>query len=152
MEDLHYHIRVLREDDRSSLLFLAEEVLRPLAEASGHPDRYHSDDLVERADVYVMVTAEPDGEIAGFVAVEDEAGDLLVRCLCVGPAFEAQRVGHQLLDWAEGLAYGRGLGNMRVHVPAADRASQRLYEGHSFVPRPAADRLEVIVMEKRLLR
>ena len=60
-------------------------------------------------------------------------------------------VGHQLLDWAEGLAYSRGLGNMRVHVPAADRASQRLYEGHSFVPRPAADRPEVIVMDKRLL-
>jgi GNAT superfamily N-acetyltransferase len=154
MEGLHRHIRALREDDRSSLLFLAEEVLRPLAEASGHPDRYQSDDLldlVERADVYVAVTGEADGEIAGFVAVEDEAGDLLVRCLCVGPAFEAQRVGHQLLDWAEGLAYSRGLGHMRVHVPAGDRASQRLYEGHSFVPRPAADRPEVIVMDKRLL-
>ena len=101
--------------------------------------------------MYVARPVEEEWLVAGFVALEDEAEDLVVRCLCVAPAFEAQRVAHQLLDWAEGLAYERSRRRIMAEVLRDDEPTQHLYRGHAFVPRPAADRPELIVMEKRLV-
>jgi ribosomal protein S18 acetylase RimI-like enzyme len=154
MEPLHCHIREMSRDEERDLLLLAREVLWLLAEGHGHPERYHDEqflELVERADVYVARPAEEDELVAGFVALEDEADDLVVRCLCVAPAFEAQRVAHQLLDWAEGLAYERSRRRIMAEVLRDDERTQHLYKGHAFVPTPAADRPELIVMEKRLV-
>jgi GNAT superfamily N-acetyltransferase len=73
-----------------------------------------------------------------------------LRCLCVGPAFEARAVGRQLLEWVEGVAFAEGRGRLSAYVPADDRPSRHLYEGHDFVPAPATDRPDMIVLEKRL--
>jgi hypothetical protein len=54
------------------------------------------------------------------------------------------------MDWVEGVAFTEQRSRLRAVVPAADERSQRLYRGHSFVPLPAADRPETIVLEKRL--
>jgi ribosomal protein S18 acetylase RimI-like enzyme len=150
VERLHCEIRVMRPGDESVLLLLAEQNLRPLASRSGHPERYHTDEvlyLLRDAEVFI---AAADDEVAGYVAVEDEAGDLVVRCLCVSPAHEAQAVAHQLLDWVEGLAFNRGARRLEAFVPAGDEASLHLYRRHDFSGVPDNERAELIVMEKRL--
>ena len=150
MERLKCEIRTMRAEDEGMLLLLAEESLRPLAAASGHDERYRADqlaDLLESADVFVAENAQ---QVAGFVAVTQEGGDLLIECLCINPAFEARAVAHQLLDWIEGLAFNRNAARLQALVPAQDTRAEHLYKGHDFVPAPALDRPEMIVMEKRL--
>jgi len=150
MTRMKVDIRAMRSGDESLLLYLAQETLQPLAAGSGHPELYHADELLEllaAAEVYV---AETGGEIAGYVVVEHGPEALDVRCLCVNPAFEAQAVAHQLVDWVEGVAFAQRVDRLRAVVPGADERSRHLYRGHEFVPRPAADRPEMIVLEKRL--
>jgi N-acetylglutamate synthase-like GNAT family acetyltransferase len=132
------------------LFLLAEESLHPLAVGSGHAERYHPDELIgliKRATVFV---AESHGEIAGWVAVEREDDALVVRCLCIGPGFEARGVSHRLIDWVEGLAFNEHRSRLRAVVPQSDQPSRHVYGEHEFVPRPVADRPETVVMEKRL--
>jgi GNAT superfamily N-acetyltransferase len=155
MDTLHVHIRAMTDDDRGMVFILAEEQLRPLAAAAGHPERFNDEeflDLIGRGEVYVAESPREPAVIAGYVVVENEPADALtVRCVCVGPAFEGQRVGHRLLDWAEGLAYSRGLSRLAAPLPGDDQRSRHLYGEHDYVPVPAADdRPELIVMEKRL--
>lgn len=153
MDDLHVHIRAMVEDDRSLVFTLAEEVLRPLAEASGHPELFHEEEflaMMERGEVWIADTPHEPAEMAGYVIVEAESDCLTVRCLCVSPAFEGQHVGHRLVDWAEGLAYHRSAARLLAPLPVGDKWSRQLYSSHSFAPLPEQDRPEVIVMEKRL--
>jgi len=160
MVDLRVHIRIMDEAERPDVFALAEEVLRPLAAASGHLERFSEDqfiDLMERGEVYVAEPAGGPRELAGYLIVEtdmeqpeDEGPTLALRCLCLSPAFEESEVGDRLLEWAEGLAYNRGAERMLARVPLSDQPSQKLYRTHEFVPVPALDRPETIVMEKRL--
>jgi ribosomal protein S18 acetylase RimI-like enzyme len=150
MERLHCEIREMRGDEQSMVLLIADEVLKPLAHTSGHRERYSSADvvaLIEHAEIYV---AECGGDIAGFVALHEDHPVLLVDCLCVSPAHEAQAVAHQLMQWTEGLAFNRHLQRVEALVPSADERSLGLYRKHEFVPVPAEDRPEMIVLEKRL--
>jgi len=143
-------IRDMRSGDESMLLYLAEETLHPLATGAGHPELYDLSDLLTLLSEASVFVAEAQGEIAGYVAVERAPEALEVRCLCVSPAFEAQAVAHQLVDWVEGLAFAQRVTRLRALVPAGDAPSQHLYRGHSFVAQPAGDRPEMIVLEKRL--
>ena len=150
MQRLKCEIRDMRPDDESMLFLLAEESLHPLALGSGHAELYHPEeliDLIKRATVFV---AESHGEIAGYVAVEREDETLIVRCLCIGPAFEASDVSHQLIDWVEGLAFNQRLAQLRAVLPQSDLPSLGVYRRHEFVPQTTTDRPETIVMEKRL--
>lgn len=150
MERVKCSVRGVSAADHGMLVLLAEETLHPLAESSGHPERYHTADLLallERADVFV---AEAEGEMAGFVAVEAEDDALTVRCMCVGPAFEARGVANQLVDWAEGVAIDRRLRRLTALVPAGDHLSLRLYRGHDFVPAATPEEPEMLLLEKRL--
>ena len=140
MERIKCEIREAGVDDRGMLVLLAEETLHPLAEYAGHPERYHTGDVVgllDRADVFVAQCGE---ETGGFVAVETEGDACAVRCICVNPGFEARGVANQLLDWVEGLAIERRLSRLVALVPAADAPSLRLYRGHGFVRRDADGR------------
>ena len=150
MERLRCEIRLMRPEDESVLYLLADQNLRPLAAQLGHPELYVADKLLGLLDSAEVFVAEADDEVAGYVAVEDAAGDLVVRCLCVSPAHEAQAVANQLLDWVEGLAFSRGARRLEALVPASDEASLHLYRRHDFSGAPEGDRPEMIVMEKRL--
>ena len=150
MTRVKVEIRTMRNGDESMLLYLAEETLQPLAAGAGHPERYDPGDLLALFGQAAVFVAESQGEIAGYVAVERAPEALEVRCLCVNPAFEAQAVAHQLMDWVEGLAFAERRARLRAEVPAADARSQHLYRGHAFVPQRALDRPEMIVLEKRL--
>jgi ribosomal protein S18 acetylase RimI-like enzyme len=150
MERVKCCVRSVSADDHGMLVLLAEETLHPLAEGSGHPERYHTAELLElleRADVFV---AEADGEVAGFMAVEAEADALALRCVCVGPAFEARGVANQLIDWAEGVAIDRRLRRLTAFVPSGDHPSLRLYRRHDFVSAAGAEQPEMVLLEKRL--
>src|SRR5665647_1243463 len=139
MERVKCSVRDVSAADRGMLVLLAEETLHPLAEGSGHPERYHTAELLElleRADVFV---AEAEGKMAGFVAVEAEDDALALRCMCVSPAFEA-----------EGVAIDRRLRRLTAFVPAGDHPSLRLYRGHDFVPAAAPEQPEMVLLEKRL--
>jgi ribosomal protein S18 acetylase RimI-like enzyme len=140
----------MRPGDESVLYLLAEQNLRPLASRLGHPERYHPEELIGLLGSAEVFIAEADDEVAGFTAVEDEAGGLVVRCLCISPAHEAQAVANQLLDWVEGLAFSRGAHRLEALVPADDEASLHLYRRHDFSGAPEGERPEMIVMEKRL--
>lgn len=149
MERVKCDIHAAQADDQGMLVLLAEETLHPLANGSGHPERYHTAEfiaLLGRADVFV---AEAGSELAGFVAVEKDEEVLAVRCICVHPAFEARGVANQLLDWAEGLAIDRRLARLTAFVPAADAPSLRLYRGHGFVAGDPKGE-EMLLLEKRL--
>ena len=150
MERLHCEIRLMHPGEESVLFMLADQNLRPLAAQLGHPERYHDEELLDLLGHAEVFVAEADDEVAGYVAVEDAAGDLVVRCLCVSPAHEAQAVANQLLDWVEGLAFSRCARRVEALVPAADEASLHLYRRHDFSGAPDPDRPETIVMEKRL--
>ena len=150
MERALCEIRTARDTDRSMLLLLAEETLHPLAAAAGHPERYHTTELLElfdRADIFV---GEVDGEIAGYVVVESEDDGLALRCLCINPGFEDRGVADQLIDWAEGLAVNWRLGRLVAHVPVADEQSLRLYRSHGFVASPDGVRPDLLNVTKRL--
>ena len=151
MERLRVTVREARAEDHSLLYLMAEETLHPRAAQAGHPERFDKGALLEmlgRARVYV---GETEGaEIAGYVAFDTDADALELRCLCVGPAYEARAVGRQLLDWVEGVAFTEGRTRLSALVPADDRPSRHLYEGHDFVATPAAGRPEMIVLVKRL--
>ena len=151
MARMKVEIRSMHSGDEGMLLLLAEETLHPLATGAGHPERYDPDDLLALLSEAAVFVAEAEGEIAGYVAVDRDPEALEVRCLCVNPAFEAQAVAHQLVEWVEGVAFAEGRGRLRALVPAVDERSQHLYRGHEFVGRPAAGRPEMIVLEKRLL-
>ncbi len=148
------HIRAMSREDRSTVFAMAEEVLRPLAEAAGHAELFHDEELLsllERGEVYVAESPRETAQMAGFVALEAEpdADVLTVRCVCVGPAFEGQHVAHRLLDWAEGLAYSRGMARLAAALPDGDQRSRHLYQEHGFTPTPSAEP-SLVIMEKRL--
>lgn len=148
MERLKCSLRTVTDTDRSMLALIAEETLRPLAEGSGHPERYHADELVDLLEQAEVVVAESEGEVAGFMALEARDDELHVACVCVGPAFEARGVANQLLDWAEGMGIDRGATRLTAFVPAGDHPSRHLYEGHAFVAATGDD--EMVTLEKRL--
>ncbi len=151
MEHVKVTIRAATAADRGMLLLLGEESLLPLAQRAGHPERFDRGALLallERAEVYV---AESEAhEIAGWVAFDEDGGEVEIRCFCVSPAFEAQMVANHLLDWVEGLAITRGRERLTAYVPAADETSLHLYHRHEFTARPDEERPEMTALDKRL--
>jgi ribosomal protein S18 acetylase RimI-like enzyme len=148
MDRVKCEIREASRDDHSMLVLLAEETLHPLAEGSGHPEKYDTRevvDLLDRAEVFV---AQCGDETGGFVAVEMGDEECDVRCICVNPGYEARGVANQLLDWVEGLALERKLDRLVAFVPESDTPSLHLYTGHGFSGR--ADEGDLLALEKRL--
>jgi N-acetylglutamate synthase-like GNAT family acetyltransferase len=148
MDRLKCRIRPHSPDDESMLLLLASESLQPLAEERGRGADFRASDVVEllrTADVYV---AECEENVAGFVAVNERDDVLAIEAVCVGPAYEARGVAHQLLDWAEGLAFSLGAARLEALVPADDQRALHLFAGHEFLKVPST--ADMLVLEKRL--
>jgi len=151
MERLSVTVRQATPDDHAMLFLLAEENLCPLALRAGHPERFDEAGfltMLRRAEAYVAETEAR--EIAGYIAFNEESGDVVVRCICVSPAHEARMVANRLLDWVEGLAITRGRVRLTAVVPADDEASLHLYHRHDFTSRRTGDQTETIALEKRL--
>jgi GNAT superfamily N-acetyltransferase len=116
-------IRPLRPDDEP-LLFGLASIDR------GADERTLA--VLARETVFV---AEIEGTPAGYVALErEEQASVRVDQLFVSPEHEAEGVGRQLLDYAEGYAIYEGAATLRVIVSEEDERALRFYRGRGFVP------------------
>ena len=100
--------------------------------------------VLEGAEVFV---AEIEGYPAGFVAVEPVEETLRIEQLFVSPEHEAEGVGHQLLEWAEGYAISIRARLMQVAVEPDNRRAQDFYRRSGFVP-VRDDLLELILPQQ----
>jgi GNAT superfamily N-acetyltransferase len=86
--------------------------------------------VLERETVFV---AEVEGGPAGYVALDTEEERVRVDQLFVSPEHEAEGVGRQLLEYAEGYAIWRRALSLCVVVAADDRRAEAFYRGRGFV-------------------
>jgi GNAT superfamily N-acetyltransferase len=91
-----------------------------------------------------VFVAEVEGAPAGYVAVEREGAVLRIDQLFVSPEHEAEGVGRQLLEYAEGYAIAEGAESLTVVVASGDRRATDFYRGRGFVP-CGEDLLELVL-------
>ena len=128
-------IRPLRRED--------EPLLFGLASIDRGADR-RTLDVLERETVFV---AEVEGAAAGYVALEQRESAVRVDQLFISPEHEAEGVGRQLIEFAEGYAIWRGARSLQVVVAADDERALRFYRGRGFVP-VAEDVLELVLPQQ----
>ena len=100
--------------------------------------------VLEEETVFV---AELDGAPAGYVAVERVEEAMRVDQLFVSPEHEAEGLGRQLLEHAEGYAISEGALALQVVVARGDRRALDFYLGRGFV-RAGEDLLELILPQR----
>jgi GNAT superfamily N-acetyltransferase len=120
-----------------------EAILFGLARLDRGADR-RTLSVLERETVFV---AEVDGVPAGYVAVEHAGEAMRVDQLFVSPEHEAEGVGRQLLEHAEGYAIAEGALVLQVVVSSGDSRALGFYRGRGFVE--VADELLEIVLPRR---
>lgn len=97
--------------------------------------------VLEHETVFV---AEVEGAPAGYVALSSAGEAVRIEQLFVSPEHEAEGVGRQLLEHAEGFAISVRAGLLQVVVAATDRRAQEFYRGRGFVP-AGDDLLELVL-------
>ena len=100
--------------------------------------------VLERETVFV---AELDGAPAGYVAVERAHEAMRVDQLFVSPEHEAEGVGRQLFEHAEGYAISEGALALQVVVSSGDRRALEFYRGRGFV-RVGEDLVELVLPQR----
>jgi GNAT superfamily N-acetyltransferase len=120
-----------------------EAILFGLARLDRGADR-RTLSVLEQETVFV---AELDGVPAGYVAVERAGDAMRVDQLFVSPEHEAEGVGRQLLEHAEGYAISEGALVLQVVVSSGDSRALGFYRGRGFVE--VADELLEIVLPRR---
>src|SRR5215204_180845 len=98
-------------------------------------------DILERETVFV---AEIEGSPAGYVALERRELTVRVDQLFVSPEHEAQGVGRQLLEFAEGYAIWQGAASLQVVVEPGDERAVTFYRGRGFTE-ASEDLLELLL-------
>jgi GNAT superfamily N-acetyltransferase len=87
--------------------------------------------VLERETVFV---AEVGGAPAGYVALEREELSVRIDQLFVSPEHEAEGVGRQLIEFAEGYAIFQGAERLLVVVEAGNERAESFYRGRGFTP------------------
>jgi GNAT superfamily N-acetyltransferase len=80
-----------------------------------------------------VFVAELEGAPAGYVALRAREETVCVDQLFVSPEHEAEGIGRQLLEWAEGYAIAEGATTLQVVVEAENRRALDFYRGRGFV-------------------
>jgi ribosomal protein S18 acetylase RimI-like enzyme len=119
-------IRPYRSEDEPLLFALAQMTF---GDRSGWNDR-RTLTVLETEHVFV---AEIEQAPAGYVALEPEPDAVRIDQLLVRAEHEAQGVGHQLLEWAEGYAISTGARVLRVTVEGDNRSALEFYRRSGFV-------------------
>jgi GNAT superfamily N-acetyltransferase len=114
-------IRSLRPDD--------EPLLFGLARLDRGADE-RTLEVLERETVFV---AEIEGTPAGYVALDPGEEAVRVDQLFVSPEHEAEGVGRQLLEYAEGYAIWHGAARLQVVVESGNERALEFYRGRGFV-------------------
>jgi GNAT superfamily N-acetyltransferase len=101
-------------------------------------------DVLKRETVFV---AEIEGTPAGYVALESSEAAVRVDQLFVSPEHEAEGVGRQLLEFAEGYAIWQGAATLQVVVERQNERAVTFYRGRGFTP--AGDDLLELLLPRR---
>jgi len=91
-----------------------------------------------------VFVADLAGEPAGYVALDESDDAFRIEQLCVHPAHEAEGIGGQLLDWAEGYAIAAGAEQLEIVVESGNDRALSFYRKRGFAP--AADDVYVLVL------
>lgn len=97
--------------------------------------------VLERETVFV---AEVAGAPAGYVALERRERAVCVDQLFVSPEHEAEGVGTQLLEYAEGYAIWQGAEALQIVVESDNDRALTFYQGRGFM-RVGNDLLELLL-------
>jgi GNAT superfamily N-acetyltransferase len=97
--------------------------------------------VLERETVFV---AEVEGSPAGYVALERAERAVRVDQLFVSPEHEAEGIGRQLLEFAEGYAIWEGVEALQVVVEGGNERALAFYRGRGFTP-AGEDLLELLL-------
>jgi ribosomal protein S18 acetylase RimI-like enzyme len=127
-------MRPFRSEDEGLLFGVAKLAFAGL-------DDVHTLATLTRDTVFV---AELGGEPAGYVAVGESDEALRIEQLCVHPAHEAEGIGGQLIDWAEGYAIANGAARLEIVVESGNERAAAFYRRRGFVP-AGPDLLELIL-------
>jgi len=114
-------IRPFREEDEALLFGLAS--LDRGADA-------RTIAVLERETVFV---ADLEGSLASYVALRPTGDAMCIDQLFVSPEHEAEGIGRQLLEWAEGYAISERAAKLEVVVEAENRRALDFYRGRGFV-------------------
>ena len=128
-------IRPLREDDEPLLFGLASL-------DRGADERTLA--VLEHETVFV---AEVAGTPAGYVALDQSERAVRVDQLFVSPEHEAEGVGRQLLEYAEGYAIWTGAEALQVVVEGGNDRAVSFYQGRGFM-RVDYDLLELLLPQR----
>jgi GNAT superfamily N-acetyltransferase len=101
-------------------------------------------DVLEHETVFV---AEIEGSPAGYVALARKEAVVCVDQLFVSPDHEAEGVGRQLLEFAEGYAIWQGAASLQVVVEPGDERAVTFYRGRGFTE--AGDDLLELLLPQR---
>ena len=115
-------IRPLRREDEPLLFGLASLDRGADARTLG---------VLERETVFV---ADVGGTPAGYVALERMEEAVRIDQLFVSPEHEAEGLGRQLLEFAEGFAIWEGATTLQVVVEAENERALSFYRGRGFMP------------------
>jgi GNAT superfamily N-acetyltransferase len=85
--------------------------------------------VLERETVFV---ADLEGSPAGYVALRPTGDAVCIDQLFVSPEHEAEGIGRQLLEWAEGYAISERAARLEVVVEADNRRALDFYRGRGF--------------------
>jgi len=85
--------------------------------------------ILEQETVFV---AELEGLPAGYVALTRAEDAVRIDQLFVSPEHEAEGIGRQLLEWAEGYAIAERAARLEVVVEAQNRRALDFYRGRGF--------------------
>jgi GNAT superfamily N-acetyltransferase len=97
--------------------------------------------VLERETVFVACL---EGAPAGYVALERTGQAVRVDQLFVSPEHEAEGIGRQLLEYAEGFAISERALSLQVVVASDDRRASEFYRGRGFVE-AGEDLLELVL-------
>ena len=87
--------------------------------------------VLERETVFV---AEVEGSPAGYVALDRAERAVRVDQLFVSPEHEAEGIGRQLLEFAEGYAIWEGVEMLQVVVESGNERALTFYRERGFTP------------------
>jgi GNAT superfamily N-acetyltransferase len=128
-------IRPLRTDDEALLFGLASL------------DRGADERTLGVLQQETVFVAEIEGTPAGYVALERREETVRVDQLFVSPEHEAEGVGRQLLEFAEGYAIFEGAERLQVVVEGGNVRAEVFYRGRGFMP--AGEGLLELVLPQR---
>jgi ribosomal protein S18 acetylase RimI-like enzyme len=119
-------IRPYRPEDEGTLFGLAKG-------AFGEEESWDDSRTLAVLEADTVFVAEVEGSAAGYVAVERAGDSVCIEQLLVSPAHEAEGVGRQLFEFAEGFAISQGARALQAVVEGENRQAVAFYRSRGFV-------------------